>query len=44
MEECQIIEEKGETEEKTIYEPIIIGQNDSKYMLNIETEEDKITF
>ena len=44
MEECEIIYEKGETEEKISYEPIIIEQNNIKYILNIEAEENKITF
>ena len=44
MEECEIIYEKGETEEKISYEPIIIEKNNIKYILNIEAEENKITF
>ena len=44
MEDYQINEDKGETEEKINLESIIISQNNIKYILNIEANEDKITF
>ena len=44
MEEYQINVEKGETEEKVNFEPIIIEQNGVKYILNLEVNGDKITF
>ena len=44
MEVCQVNVEKGETETKTKFEPITIFQKHIKYALNIEAEEDKITF
>ena len=44
MEEVPIIEEKGETIEIIKLDPIKIEQNEINYLLNIETEEDKITF
>jgi len=44
MEEVPIIKEKGETIEIINFEPIKIEQNEINYLLNIETEEDKITF
>ena len=44
MEDFQINEDKGETEEKINFESIIISQNNIKYILNIEANEDKITF
>ena len=42
MEECEIITDKGETEESINFEPIIIQQNEKQYILNIETNEDKV--
>ena len=44
MEEVPILEEKGETIEIIKLEPIQIEQNEINYLLNIETNEDKITF
>ena len=44
MEDYQINEDKGETEEKINLESIIISQNNIKYILNIGANEDKITF
>ena len=44
MEEVPILEEKGETIEIIKLEPIKIEQNEINYLLNIETNEDKITF
>ena len=44
MEEYQINVEKGETEEKVNFEPIIIEQNGIQYVLNLEVNGDKITF
>ena len=44
MEDCEINKEKGETEEKVNFKPIIIEQNGVKYVLNLEVNGDKITF
>ena len=44
MDEIPVIEEKGETIEIINFEPIKIEQNEINYLLNLETEEDKITF
>ena len=44
MEEVPILEDKGETIEIIKLEPIKIEQNEINYLLNIETNEDKITF
>ena len=44
MEEYSISLEKGETEDIINYEPIIIEQNEIKYILNIEDNGDKMTF
>ena len=44
MEEVPILEKKGENSEIINFEPIKINQNENNYLLNIETNEDKITF
>ena len=37
MEECEIITDKGETEESINFEPIIIQQNEKQYIFKIHT-------
>ena len=44
MDEYSFSSEKGETEDIINYEPIIIEQNEIKYILNIEDNGDKMTF
>ena len=44
MEEVSLITDKGETAEIRNFEPIKIEQNEINYILNIEADEDKITF
>ena len=44
MEEVSLITDKGETVEILNFEPIKIEQNEINYILNLETNEDKITF
>ena len=44
MEEVSILPEKGETFDAPNFEPIKIQQNEINYILNIEINEDKITF
>ena len=44
MEEVSLITDKGETVEILNFEPIKIEQNEINYILNIEADEDKITF
>ena len=44
MEEVSLTSDKGETDEILNFEPIKIEQNEINYILNIEADEDKITF
>ena len=44
MDEYQLFTDKGETEEIIKYDPIQISQNEIKYYLNIENQENMITF
>ena len=44
MDEYQLFTEKGETEEIIKYDPIQISQNEIKFYLNIENQENMITF
>ena len=44
MEEASLTSNKGETAEIINFEPIKIEQNEINFILNIEANEDKITF
>ena len=44
MEEISLTSDKGETAEIINFEPIKIEQNEINFILNIEANEDKITF